>query len=205
MAQGKRRFWGRAEGRHCLIPDDIYIAFLRGINVGGNTLIKMAELKEALTAAGLANVQTYIQSGNVIFSSGINDTEELAALITSSIQKKFNLQVDVAVFTKAEWQQIIESAPEWWGADPEWKHNLWIMIKPYDMKDVTAAISALKPEIEAVEPGDGVLYQSLSIKYFGRTTTGSKIVSNPIYKRMTIRNFNTATKLRSLLAEYQSG
>ncbi|MHB8793331.1 MAG: DUF1697 domain-containing protein [Thermoleophilia bacterium] len=205
MAKGKRRCCRWAERGHRLIPDGVYVAFLRGINVGGNTLIKMAELKEALTAAGLTNVQTYIQSGNVIFSSGINDSDKLASLIKSAIRKKFKLQVDVAVFTRAEWQQIIESAPEWWGADPEWKHNLWIMIKPYDMKDATAAISALKPDIEAVEHGDCVLYQSLSIKYFGRTTTGSKIVSNPIYKRMTIRNFNTATKLRSLLADYQSG
>lgn len=204
MAKGKCRCrW--AERGHRLISDGVYIAFLRGINVGGNSLIKMAELKEALTAAGLTNVKTYIQSGNVIFSSEINDSDKLASLIKSAISKKFKLQVDVAVFTRAEWQQIIETAPEWWGADPEWKHNLWIMIKPYDVKDITAATSALKPDIEAVEPGDGVLYQSLSIKYFGRTTTGSKIVSNPIYKRMTIRNFNTATKLRSLLADYQSG
>ena len=176
-----------------------YLAFLRGINVGGNALIKMAELKDALTAAGLADVQTYIQSGNVIFSHTEKDTDKLASLIKSSIRKKFKLTVDIAVFTKAEWLKIIEAKPDWWGLNPEWKHNLLIMIKPYAMKDVVEAMGDLKPDIEAVEPGDGVLYQSLSLKYFGRTTTGSKLVSNPVYKKMTIRNYNTATKLGDLL------
>ncbi|MBI5869380.1 MAG: DUF1697 domain-containing protein [Actinobacteria bacterium] len=178
-----------------------YIAFLRGINVGGNTLIKMAELKDALTAAGLAEVRTYIQSGNVIFSSDIGDADKLASSIRSTIRKRFSHKVDVAVFTADEWQRIIAAAPDWWGVDPEWKHNLLITIKPFDMKDVVEAIGELKPDIEAVEAGDGVLYQSLSLKYFGRTNTGRKLVSNPVYKKMTIRNYNTATKLGAMLAE----
>jgi uncharacterized protein (DUF1697 family) len=175
-----------------------YLALLRGVNVGGKGMVKMAELKDALSANGLSGVQTYIQSGNVIFSSSTTDTDVLASLIATLIQKKFKLSVDVAVFTKDEWQHIIDAAPTWWGKDQTMKHNLLIMIKPYSMEDVISAIGDLKPEVEAIEPGDGVLYQSMSIKLFGRTST-SKLISNPVYKKMTIRNYNTATKLLSLL------
>jgi uncharacterized protein (DUF1697 family) len=72
------------------------------------------------------------------------------------------------------------------------------MIGSHDMTDVVQAIGSLKPDIEAMAPGQGVLYQSMSRELFGRTTTG-KLVSSPIYKQMTIRNYNTVTKLLTLL------
>jgi len=176
-----------------------YLALLRGVNVGGKGMIKMAELRDALAGGGLSEVKTYIQSGNVIFSSGINDTDELSALIKSTIRKRFGLDVDVAVFTRSQWKRIIDSAPGWWGADSEWKHNLLMMIKPYKAKDVIAAIGDLKPDIEAIEPGRGVLYQSLSVSRFGRTNS-SKLVGKPVYKKITIRSYSTANKLQALLA-----
>src|SRR6202162_3993518 len=104
-----------------------YLALLRGINVGGTGLIKMDALKEALTASGLSDVRTYIQSGNVIFSSDLDDTDKIVLLIGSSIEKAFKLTVVVSVFTVSEWQHIIASAPAWWGVDKTWKHNLIIM------------------------------------------------------------------------------
>ena len=176
-----------------------YLALLRGINVGGKAMIKMADLKTALEAAGLSDVRTYIQSGNVLFSAETADTDELVAKIAGVIQSSFGLQVDVVVFTKAAWQAIIAAAPKWWGVEKTWKHNLWVMIKPYDTQEVKAAIGQLKPEIEKMVFGTDVLYQSMSFEKFGQTTTG-KIISSPVYKNMTIRNFNTATKLAALLS-----
>lgn len=175
-----------------------YIALLRGVNVGGKAILKMADLRLALEKVGLENVQTYIQSGNVLFESSITNTSTLAQLVGTSIKKHFGIEVAVAVFSKQQWQNIIANAPAWWGKDKLWKHNLLILLEAYDMKDVVAAIGTLKTDIEAVEEGDGVLYQSMSLKLFGRTTTG-KLASNPIYKKMTIRNFNTANKLLTLL------
>jgi uncharacterized protein (DUF1697 family) len=160
-------------------------------------MIKMADLKTALEKAGFTDVSTYIQSGNVFFTAEERDTSKLARKVSDTIQKTFKLEVAAAVFTEAQWRAIIKAAPKWWGKDIAWKHNLLIMLEPYNMKDVVAAVGALKPDIEAMEPGKGVLYQSMSLKLFGRTTTG-KLASNPIYKKMTIRNYNTATKLVTL-------
>lgn len=160
-------------------------------------MIKMEDLRGTLTAAGLSDVHTYIQSGNVIFTSSESDTTTIAALIKTTIEKQFSLTVEAVVFSKDEWSHIVASAPDWWGEDQEWKHNLLVLLPPYDMHDVVRAIGTLRPDIESMEVGEGVLYQSMSLKLFGRTTTG-KLASSPIYKKMTIRNYNTATKLLQL-------
>ena len=176
-----------------------YLALLRGINVGGKNIIKMDALRATLSAnPHIQNVRTYIQSGNVLFESELKDTAQLARLVQDTIVSHFAQPVGAAVFSKAEWQAVIGAAPESWGKNAAWKHNLLVMVGPYDMQRVTAAIGTLKPDIEACFPGQGVLYQSISWKDFGKST-GGKLASNPIYKHMTIRNFNTATKLLGLL------
>lgn len=174
-----------------------YLALLRGINVGGKAKLPMAELREALEKDGFTNTKTYIQSGNVFFDTDSNDQNEITRKVEACIKKNFNLDVPVALFTRQEWQQIIKNAPEWWGKSVDWKHNLLVLLKPYSMDEVISSIGTLKPDIEDMIAGDGVLYQSMSIKLFGRTTTG-KLASSPVYKRMTIRNYNTATKLLTL-------
>ena len=174
-----------------------YLALLRGINVGGNSLVKMDVLKAALTTAGFESVRTYIQSGNVFFASEISDKAKLAQSIATCVKNTFGVSAGVAVFTKDEWQKILDNAPAWWGKRDDWKHNLLVLIGTYDISQVVAAVGTLKPEIEAMQPGDGVLYQSMSLKLFGRTTTG-KLASNPVYKQMTVRNYTTATKLLKL-------
>jgi uncharacterized protein (DUF1697 family) len=175
-----------------------YLALLRGINVGGNNMIHMADLKVCLTIAGLTAVRTYIQSGNVIFESPEKDRNTLTKLIEQTIKNQFGADVPTAVFSKQEWQQIITSAPKQWGIDPGWKHNLLVMLKPYNMQQIVADIGDLKPDIEMLIAGEGVLYQSMSLALFGRTTTG-KLATKPIYKRMTVRNYNTSMKLLTLL------
>ena len=175
-----------------------YLALLRGINVGGKGLVKMADVREALLQSGFEGVSTYIQSGNVLFESNNNDTQVLGHRIESVIHDHFSLHTEAAVFTSAQWQAIIAAAPAWWGHKDGFKHNLLIMIGEHRMDEVMAAVGALKPEYELITPGESVLYQSISLQFFGRATSG-KLASNPIYKKMTIRNYNTATKLAALL------
>ena len=160
-------------------------------------MIKMLELKECLESSGFTNVRTYIQSGNVLFSSNEIDTWGLSEKIKASVEKRFKMQIGVVVFSKMEWQTILKNAPKDWGGDKNWKHNLLVLLKPYDMLQATMAIGELKPGIEALATGEGVLYQSISVKMYGRTTTG-KLASNPIYKKMTVRNYNTSVNLLSI-------
>lgn len=177
-----------------------YIAFLRGINVGGKSLIRMADLAEALSASSLKEVKTYIQSGNVLFSSAETDKHKLGLQVSQTIQKRLKHDVDVAVFSASEWKAVIAAAPAWWGHDPSRKHNILILTQSQTdtPSDVMQAIGELKPGLEKVEPGNEVLYQSLSWDKFGQTTSG-KLASSPMYKRLTIRNYNTATKLAAMV------
>ncbi|MDL2363017.1 MAG: DUF1697 domain-containing protein [Patescibacteria group bacterium] len=175
-----------------------YLALLRGINVGGNNLIPMPALRESLTTAGLKNVQTYIQSGNIIFSSDSRDAVALSGLVHETIAHTFGKHIDVVVLSADAWHKIIAVAPKAWGLDPEWKHNLLVLLNPDLVQQVVDSIGAIIPNIELLKPGEGILYQSVSFADYGKSAT-SKLAKNPFYKKMTIRNYNTAAKLNQLL------
>jgi uncharacterized protein (DUF1697 family) len=176
-----------------------YLAFLRGINVGGKSLIRMAALKEALESDGFTEVKTYIQSGNVFLSTPQADAVKVAQAVTASIAKHFALDVKVVAFTKPQWQEVVASAPKWWnGSKTEgWKHDLLILLPPYDMKQVMLTLGEPAPEVENIGSGAGVIYASLYVAKWSRTRL-SKLPGTPLYKQITIRNYNTSTKLLAL-------
>ena len=87
-----------------------YAAFLRGINVGGRTSIKMEALRACLAALGFENVRTYIQSGNVVFETAEEDDKKLAAQIEAAVEKEF-FKTPVMVRSVDELKDIIENNP----------------------------------------------------------------------------------------------
>lgn len=177
-----------------------YVSLLRGINVGGNALIRMPALKECYEAAGFTNVKTYIQSGNVLFDAPKEDPLIIAKKITSIIEKAFQLDVSALVIAKNAYVAMIDAVPKAWGEKQDWKYNLLFLIPPYEIDDIIHDIGELKPDIEVMEVGKGVIYQAVLLSSFGRATTG-KLASRVSYKKMTVRNWNTARKLRALLDE----
>ena len=88
-----------------------YVAFLRAINVGGNTIIKMADLKQIFESIGLEHVQTYIQSGNVIFESDEKDTASLEKQIERQIETTTAHKTQLFVRTLREVQSIAKKCP----------------------------------------------------------------------------------------------
>ncbi|CAN5765948.1 DUF1697 domain-containing protein [soil metagenome] len=88
-----------------------YVAFLRGINVGGKNKIKMETLREVCVSIGFENVKTYINSGNVIFETRKKDDKKLAAKIESAIEKEFSLNIKTMVRSFSEVQDIIKHNP----------------------------------------------------------------------------------------------
>ena len=173
-----------------------YLALLRGINVGGNNLIKMSELVAAMADDGFANVKSYINSGNILFDA--ESDKGLADKVKQSIKHHSGLDIDVVVIAADRWVKIVNDAPKAWGQRDGWKHNIIVLIPPCQPQEILDAVGELRPEYEALEVGDGVLYQSISLKYFGRARSGA-FAGKPIYKKMTVRNYNTAIKLQTLL------
>ncbi|MFD0715301.1 DUF1697 domain-containing protein [Paenibacillus sp. GCM10027626] len=88
----------------------IYIALLRGINVGGNNKIKMAELRAAMEQAGFLRVQTYIQSGNILFVAE-EDADLLRLRLEQTIEQSFGLKIPVVLRTAQQLKQIIAGCP----------------------------------------------------------------------------------------------
>ena len=88
-----------------------YVAFLRGINVGGKNKIKMEALREMFAALGCSSVKTYINSGNVIFETAETNEKKLAAKIETAIEKEFSLSIKVMVRTVDEIEEIIKNNP----------------------------------------------------------------------------------------------
>jgi len=88
-----------------------YVAFLRGINVGGHNKIKMEILREMFAALRYENVRTYINSGNVIFEASESDENSLAAEIERAIQSEFSLSIKVMIRTIDEIKDVIKNNP----------------------------------------------------------------------------------------------
>jgi len=88
-----------------------YVAFLRGINVGGNKMIKMDALARAFQSLGFENVKTFIQSGNVIFDEAETDLDLLTTKIETKIHKTFGFEVTVILQTVAALQGILKRNP----------------------------------------------------------------------------------------------
>ncbi|HJY68028.1 MAG TPA: DUF1697 domain-containing protein, partial [Streptosporangiaceae bacterium] len=88
-----------------------HVALLRGINVGGRNKVPMAELREVVSGLGHAGVSTYIQSGNVLFTTPETDTARLASALEAAITGAFGLQASVVVVSRDELARILERNP----------------------------------------------------------------------------------------------
>lgn len=178
-----------------------YVILLRGINVGGKNKVPMASLKKCLEDLGFSNVSTYIASGNVLLASDKSPIE-IQAQIEKALPASFKLHselIKVLVLTRKQLQAVVDNKPEGFGEQPDTYHSDAIFLMGIDS---AKAIAAFNPRagVDEVWSGDGVIYsQRLSAQ---RTKSRlNKIMAAPVYKSMTIRNWNTTTKLLELLGK----
>jgi len=177
-----------------------YLALLRGINVGGNNIIKMANLKACFETMGFTNVATYIQSGNVIFTSEEVDQLKLEAQIEKVLSETFNYSSRVVVVSHQQLKEVVEKAPDEFGLHPEThKYDVVFLKKPVTAENALEEVKARK-EVDFVYAQNGVIYFSRLISNLSKSYL-IKIISLPIYKFMTIRNWNTTSKLLLLMEE----
>lgn len=175
-----------------------YIALLRGVNVGGENKISMPELKLAFEEIGFLDVITYINSGNVIFSSNTQDKSELIRKSESIIEHKFKVSIPVTVISAKELSDVLKHAPVWWNTDDkEIYDNAIFVISPTSVEEVFAKVGDAKPEYEKVCSHGNVIFWSASLKTFNKTRW-SKIASSSVNNNVTIRNANTTRKILEL-------
>ena len=176
-----------------------YIALLRGINVGGKNLIKMPDLKACFEALGFDNVSTYIQSGNVLFDAARSDQAKLTALVEKALSKTFNYKSRVVVRSHKQMKEIVAGAPKGFGSDPAaYRYHVMFLKEPMTAAKAMRSVST-KEGVDQAYAGKGVLYFSILISKATQSHV-SRIASMPVYQSMTLRNWNTTTKLLSLMA-----
>lgn len=174
-----------------------YIAFLRGINVGGKNKVSMPILKALFEQNGFVDVVTYINSGNVIFASNKANEEELKKECESLIEDKFCFKVPVTIVSVKDLSTALGNAPSWWNADEDSKHSAIFVIPPVTVDEVFEQVGMIKPEYEKVDYHGRIIFWSAPIITFSKTRW-SKVVSSSIYDSITIRNANTVNKLLQL-------
>ncbi|EOH97898.1 DUF1697 domain-containing protein [Enterococcus pallens] len=174
-----------------------YIALLRGINVGGKNKIAMPLLRQTFEEFGFTEVVTYINSGNVVFSSDCLDKTELIKQCEAAITSAFSLTVPVNVISASELAKTLKHAPDWWGEDKDIIHYAIFLIPPISMEEVFDAVGAIKPEYERIAHHKRVIYWSAPAKTFAKSRW-SKIASSTVNNHVTIRNANTVNKLVKL-------
>lgn len=175
-----------------------YVALLRGINVGGKNKVPMSDLKTCFEKAGFLNTTTYINSGNVIFDNDEESITKLEQKCKVIIEKEFGFPINLVLVDANTLKEALEHVPQWWGEDPESKHNAIFVIQPATAIEVIEDAGEIKPEYELLYAHKEIIFWSAPIKTFSRTRW-SKIVGTKAYQNITIRNANTTKRLLELL------
>jgi uncharacterized protein (DUF1697 family) len=173
-----------------------YVALLRGINVGGKSIIKMAALKACVEALGHDAVSTYIASGNVLFESRERSAAKLDVQFERAINKTFDLPVRVVVRSATEIRRIADGVPAAWVDDAELRVTVAFLLRGNDARAIARGLTP-KDGIDEVVAVPGALIWA--IRRDALTRTGLKLVGTPVYKQMTLRNLNTTLKLAELV------
>jgi uncharacterized protein (DUF1697 family) len=168
-----------------------YVAFLRGINVGGRT-IKIAELRSYFEEAGYGEVTTVLQTGNVIFGS----TERLPALkrtIEAGLSARFNYSAHVQIYPVTKLKRIVDASP-FEGGNPA-THSYVIFFEKGLEKQLVEEASGVDPNSENIEIGDGVIYWRV-LKGSTLQSDFAQYLTKARYKSFhTSRNINTLRKI----------
>jgi uncharacterized protein (DUF1697 family) len=179
-----------------------YLALLRGINVGGKNIIKMAELKLCFEKMGFSDVATYIQSGNVIFKSENRNISKLTKEIEQTLSENFNYNSRLVLITYEQLNEIVERAPKDFGKEPDkFRYDVLFLKDPLTPNEALNQIIT-KDGVDKVYNGAYNLYFSRLISKASQSHL-TKLISLPLYKQITIRNWNTSTKLLKLMSDFK--
>lgn len=177
----------------------MYVALLRGINIGGRNKVDMKILKKSFETAGMTDVVTYINSGNIIFTNKDLNTFKLAETLEAVILKDFELDIKVLLRSKDEIESIINFLPENWKNDNDMKSDVMFLWDEIDDESILENLK-IRPDIDNVIYRPGAVLWSVD-KVNASKSGISKIVGTKIYKKMTVRNVNTVRKIHSLMQE----
>lgn len=171
----------------------IYVALLRGINVGGKNTIDMKRLKATFERVGMTDVSTYINSGNVVFIDQKRTQKEIASVLEEAIVADFQLTIKVLIRSLEVFDDLMAALPPHWLNNQVMKSDVLFL---WEEIDEVAILNQLKivSEIDHVDYVPGALLWMIEREHLSKTGM-KKLVGTTLYKKMTIRNVNTTRKI----------
>ena len=177
------------------MPAMRYVALLRGINVGGESIIRMVDLKECVEELGY-DVSTFIASGNVLFESA-KDAGKLESELERALEKRFGRPIAVVVLSRADLGRVVRAIPSKWVGDKGLRVNVAFLRRKLDGRKVARELEPREGVDELVATKSALIWAT---RRDALTRSGmQKLVGGKAYKDLTIRNVNTTLKLRELL------
>ena len=140
-----------------------WVALLRGVNVGGRNLVKMPALKACLEDAGFERVETFIQSGNVIFRSPEKSVSKLTARVEKAIESTFGFSSRVVIVSRDRLKRVIDEAPAAWRSGSNLRRNVAFLRPPVRAAAALKEVE-VRPGVDKVDAGNGVLYMTTTLR-----------------------------------------
>jgi uncharacterized protein (DUF1697 family) len=171
----------------------VYVSMLRGVNVGVAGRLRMDSLREAYESLGLKDVRTVLQSGNVVFSSGVRDRAGLAKRIAQELERRFDLRIEVLLRTAAELRNVIERGPlTGETVDPAKLLVMFLLSVPSAKAQAALARSHKGPEMLEMRGPEIYLYYPDGV---GRSRLTGAVIERALDTAGTARNWNTLLEL----------
>jgi uncharacterized protein (DUF1697 family) len=182
-----------------------YVALLRGINLGGHNKVAMADLREVVASLGHADVATYIQSGNVVFSAEQSDTAALAAALEEAIAETIGVRARVVVLSREELAQVVRDNPYADEPNPKAVHAVFLSGQPGP--EVAERVASAQQQVARQGSRDSAQVVGRTIFLhtpggYGRSDLAAELVKLGQRKTDTVtgtaRNWATVTKLAAM-------
>ena len=174
----------------------IYVALLRGINVGGKNKVEMKKLKTTFESLGYSHVVTYINSGNIVFEDSSKRKNDMVDEIEDAIKRDFQLDIKVLVKSIEDLKFICSQLPEEWVKDEMMRTDVMFLWNDFDYPKILQQIK-INP-VDNVKYVAGAILWNLESKDYTKSGI-SKLSGTEIFRNMTVRNVNTVRKLCQIM------
>jgi len=175
-----------------------YALLVRGINVGGKNKVVMAQLRQELTELGLEKVETYINSGNIFFTS-IAPKAQLVEKLESFFEIHYPFLQSFSLLSLEDYEKELRNLPDWWNHEMARKDVLFYA-EGLDVDQVIKKVNSLELEDEVVHFGKlGIFWGKFSEESYYATAYHKYLLKMPFYRHITIRNAKTFDKIGQML------
>ena len=175
-----------------------YALLVRGINVGGKNKVVMAELRQELTDLGLEKVESYINSGNVFFTS-TDSKVKLIERLETFFEIHYPFIQSFSLLSQEDYEAEVENLPAWWNEDLARKDVLFYT-EGLDVDQVIATVESLDLKDEVLHFGKlGIFWGKFSEESYSKTAYHKYLLKMPFYRNITIRNAKTFDKIGQML------